>query len=134
MYHKSLLAGIDHDLAGQFYPSPNYRQIQTRINRLVNCYITEKQLNDRLQDLPIQFENPQPRAWKAIDWQAIDCVQIISVEPTIFLSILAGTIDTEAPIRGYTQTNRQYLEKMYPKMAHFVGGKVIQSGPIQIPV
>ena len=128
MHPKSLLDGINHDLAGQVYQSPNHRQIQTRINCLVDCYITDKQLNDRLQDLPIQFENPQPRLWKPIDWQAIDRDQIIGVELAVFLSILAGTIDTEAPIRGYTQTSRQYLDKMYPQMAHFVGGKVNQAG------
>ena len=64
MHHQSPLDGMDYDLAGQFYPSPNYHQIQTRINRLVDCDITDKQLSDRLQELPIQFENPQPRPWK----------------------------------------------------------------------
>jgi hypothetical protein len=33
-------------------------------------------------------------------------------------------MDTEAPIRGYTQTSRQYLAKLHPQLAHFVGGTV----------
>ena len=72
MHLKSPFDGMDYDLAGQFYSSPNYHQIQTRINRLVDGYITDKQLSDRLQDLPIQFENPQPRPWKPqiLNWPA----------------------------------------------------------------
>lgn len=104
MHHKFPFDEPDYDLAGQFYQSPNYRQIQARINYLVDRYITDKPLSERLQDLPLQFENPQPRPWKPIDWQTIHRDQIIGVEPVVFLSILAGTIDTEAPIRGYTQT------------------------------
>ena len=33
-------------------------------------------------------------------------------------------MDTEAPIRGYTQTSRQYLEPIHPDMAKFVGGEI----------
>ncbi|MCG8364804.1 MAG: hypothetical protein MJA27_15930 [Pseudanabaenales cyanobacterium] len=104
MHHKFPFDEPDYDLASQFYQSPNYRQIQARINCLVDRYITDKPLSERLQDLPLQFENLQPRPWKPIDWQTIHRDQIIGVEPVVFLSILAGTIDTEAPIRGYTQT------------------------------
>ncbi|MDJ0702903.1 MAG: ferritin-like domain-containing protein [Leptolyngbyaceae cyanobacterium MO_188.B28] len=130
MHHKFPSDGTEYDLAGQFYASPNYHQIQSRINCLVDIYIADKKLSDRLQDLPGQFENPQPRPWKPIDWRAVQADQIVGVDPAVFVSILAGTIDTEAPIRGYTQTSRQYLEKLYPKMARFVGGVVNEQGSI----
>ena len=110
------------DLAGQIYLAPNYFQSQCRIKSLVNQYVSEEKLNNRLQDLPIQFENPQPRAWKSINWQKINQNQIIGINPDVFLSIIIGAMDTEAPIRGYTQTSRQYLEKLHPQLARFVGG------------
>lgn len=110
------------DLAGQIYLKPNYLQTQRRIKSLVNHYVSEEKLNNRLQDLPIQFENPQPRPWKSINWQNINQNQIIGINPEVFLSIIVGAIDTEAPIRGYTQTSRQYLEKLHPQLARFVGG------------
>jgi hypothetical protein len=40
----------------------------------------------------------------------------------IFLSIIKGALDTEAPIKDYTQTSRQYLEPIHPSMARLVGG------------
>jgi hypothetical protein len=66
------------------------------------------------------------RIWKPIDWYAINQEQILGCDREVFLSILIGTINTEAPIRGYTQTSRQYLEKIHPQMARFVGGIVAE--------
>ncbi|MCC5640049.1 ferritin-like domain-containing protein [Nostoc sp. CHAB 5844] len=117
--------------AAQSCSSLNYWQIQRRIHSLIdNCLAAEK-LHERLQDLPMQFTNPQPRPWKLIDWQAINRNQIIGIAPEVFLSILIGAMDTEAPIRGYTQTSRQYLEKLHPQMARFVGGTVDEGGELQ---
>ncbi|KJH72927.1 ferritin family protein [Aliterella atlantica] len=110
------------DLAGQNYQYPNYKQIQERIKFLVKHYLAKEELGDRLQDLPIQFDNPQPRPWQAIDWQSIQLKQIIGINPEVFLAIILGSIDTEAPIRGYTQTSRQYLNTLHPQLARFVGG------------
>ncbi|ACC80605.1 hypothetical protein [Nostoc punctiforme] len=124
------LSPITEDLAGQSYPSPHYLQTQRRIRSLIDRYIAVEQLHDRLQDLPIQFANPQPRAWKPIDWQTINRNQIIGLDTEVFLSILIGAMDTEAPIRGYTQTSRQYLEKLHPQMARFVGGTVREDGEL----
>ncbi len=97
-------------------------QTQRRIRSLIDKYIAVEKLHERLQDLPIQFVNPQRRPWKPIDWQAINRNQIIGLDAEVFLSILIGAMNTEAPIRGYTQTSRQYLEKLHPQMARFVGG------------
>ena len=47
-----------------------------------------------------------------------------------FFSIIKGALDTEAPIRGYTQTSRQYLEAIHPAMARFVGGVVGKEGKL----
>ncbi|MEA5565608.1 ferritin-like domain-containing protein [Anabaena sp. UHCC 0399] len=125
------LSPLTADLAGQSYTSPDYWQTQRRINSLIDNYLAVEQLHDRLQDLPIQFANPQPRPWKPIDWQTINRDQIIGIEPEVFISILIGAMDTEAPIRGYTQTSRQYLEKLHPQMARFVGGTVREDGELQ---
>jgi len=121
---------LTEDLAGQSCPSPHYLQTQRRIRSLIDKYIAVEQLHDRLQDLPIQFANPQPRPWKLIDWQTINRNQIIGLDAEVFLSILIGAMDTEAPIRGYTQTSRQYLEKLHPQMARFVGGTVGKDGEL----
>ncbi|BAZ00573.1 hypothetical protein NIES37_45680 [Tolypothrix tenuis PCC 7101] len=121
---------IETSAAQSFYRL-NYWQIQHRINSLINNYLAAEKLHERLQDLPLQFPNPQPRPWKPIDWQAINRNQIIGINPEIFLSILIGAMDTEAPIRGYTQTSRKYLEKLHPQMARFVGGTVGEGGELQ---
>ncbi|MDZ8025726.1 MAG: ferritin-like domain-containing protein [Nostoc sp. DedQUE11] len=118
------LSPLAEDSAPQNYSCPHYFQTQQCIRLLIDRYVAAEKLHERLQDLPIQFANPQPRPWKLIDWQTINRNQIIGIEPEVFLSILIGAMDTEAPIRGYTQTSRQYLEKLHPQMAHFVGGTV----------
>lgn len=119
---------MSQDLAGFVYTRPNYFQIQHRIGSLADNYLSIEKLCDRLQDLPIQFENPQPRPWKYINWEAISPNQIIGLEKEVFLSILKGAMDTEAPIRAYTQTSRQYLENLHPQLARFVGGTVDEMG------
>jgi hypothetical protein len=101
------------------------------INELINFYLHQTHLTDRLEDLPQQFKHPQPRKWTLIDWQSIHPNQIIGIEPQLFLKIIKGSIDTEAPIRGYTQTSRQYLDFIHPEMAKFVGGTVDESGNLQ---
>ncbi|OCQ90424.1 hypothetical protein BCD64_27495 [Nostoc sp. MBR 210] len=119
------------DLPGKSYTVPNYWQIQQRLCSLIDNYVADKQLQERLEDLPKQFTHPQPRPWKPIDWQAINHSQIIGIKPDVFLSVLIGAMDTEAPIRGYTQTSRQYLEKLHPQMGQFVGGTVNEAGELQ---
>lgn len=103
-------------------------QTQQRITSLLAQHLCIDHLNDRLQDLPQQFQRPQPRPWKRVDWSAIAPDQIIGMPPSVFAAILKGAIDTEAPIRGYTQTSRQYLEHLHPPMARFVGGTIAADG------
>ncbi|AUT00085.1 hypothetical protein CLI64_06660 [Nostoc sp. CENA543] len=122
---------LAEDLAGQSYTSPSYWQIQQRLRSLIDNYVATEKLQERLEDLPTQFTNHQARPWKHIDWQAINRNQIIGVDPEVFLSILIGALDTEAPIRGYTQTSRQYLEQLHPQMARVVGGTVGEDGELQ---
>lgn len=112
------------DLAGEVCFNPNFWQTKTRIHNLLDTYLTQDILCDRLEDLPEQFLNPQPRPWRTIQWQNISQEQILGIEFKTFLSIIKGTLDTEAPIRGYTQTSRQYLASIHPAMARFVGGVV----------
>ena len=118
------------DLAGEVCFCPNFWQTKTRINYLIDEYLSTKELCDRLEDLPKQFQDPQPRKWSSINWQDINPEQVIGIELDIFLSIIKGALDTEAPIRGYTQTSRQYLEPIHPSMARFVGGTVSTEGDI----
>ena len=114
------------DLAGDVCFNPSFWQTKTRIHHLVDTYLTTDLLCNRLEDLPEQFLNPQPRPWQTIRWQSINSAQIIGIDLEVFLKIIKGALDTEAPIRGYTQTSRQYLQSIHPAMARFVGGTVAQ--------
>ena len=118
---------LEMDLAGQIYTCPNYWQLQQRIQFLIDTYLAVDKLGDRLEDLPIQFAHPQPRTWKPIDWQNIHQNQIIGINLEVFLSLVIGAMDTEAPIRGYSQTSRQYLVNLHPQLARFVGG-IVENG------
>jgi hypothetical protein len=121
------------DLTGEHQSHLNYFQIQRQLNFLVNRHLSLDHLDDRLRDLPVQFENPQPRPWKPMHWQDIDCQQVVGIDLEVFLAILVGAIDTEAPIRQYTQTSRQYLEKLHPQLARFVGGVVAEDHSLLEP-
>jgi hypothetical protein len=105
--------------------------VRIAITELINIYLDRTQLDNLLQELPRQFEQPQPRKWSRIDWQSINNEQIIDIEPQLFLAILKGSIDTEAPIRDYTQTSRQYLDAVHPQMATYVGGTLDENGNTQ---
>jgi hypothetical protein len=101
------------------------------IHELISNYFNSSYLNDRLQELPQQFVRPQPRRWARIEWHRIDSTLITGIDTSLFLAILKGAIDTEAPIRDYTHTSRQYLDAVHPLMAEFVGGKVDDLGSTQ---
>ena len=121
---------LSKDLAGEICFKPNFFQTRARINFLTDRYLSIEKLRDRLEDLPGQWHNPQPRPWQNINWQNINSEQILGINLSLFLSILAGAADTEAPIRGYTQTSRKYLAKIHPAMAKFVGGLVTENDTI----
>ncbi|MBW4473169.1 MAG: ferritin-like domain-containing protein [Stenomitos rutilans HA7619-LM2] len=112
---------------------PNYFQLQRQLRSLIDHYLSTEHLYDRLQELPIQFANPQPRPWQSINWHAIERQQIVGIDPDVFLAILVGAIETEAPIRQYTQTSRQYLEALHPQLARFVGGTIAADGSLLEP-
>jgi len=118
------------DLAGEVCFRPNFWQTKGRINYLIDQYLSYEELCDRLEDLPQQFREPQPRPWSTINWQDINPEQVIGLELDIFLSIIKGALDTEAPIKEYTQTSKQYLDKIHSNMAKFVGGEVASDGKI----
>lgn len=123
-----LPASSQTDLAGAWCPALTPIQIQRRIAALTRCYVTVEHLRERLEDLPCQLRSPQPRSWSPMLWAAIAPDQVIGMRVETFCQILAGTINTEAPIHGYTQASRQYLEQHYPPMARFVGGTVDGDG------
>jgi hypothetical protein len=121
------------ELRGKLHRLQNYLQTFSSISFLVGNYLAESKLQERLTDLPIQFENPQPRPWGFIDWQAIDRNQIVGVAPEVFLSVIVGSMEVEAPIRGYATVSFRYLEKIHPKMARFVGGTFADDGSLIEP-
>jgi hypothetical protein len=132
MIHTLSLASTE-DLAGDCSPKLTCWQLQRRIDRLIDRYLFFDHLDDRLRDLPIQFVQPQPRPWKSIDWHDINAEQLVGIDLAVFLAVLRGAIDTEAPIRQYTQTSRQYLETLHPQLARFVGGVVDEKGTLLEP-
>lgn len=108
--------------------APSWRATGDRIRALVDHYLPLDHLRDRLEDLPHQFTQPRLRPWQPLPWAAVHRDQLVGIDCDTFCRILAGAIDTEAPIRGYTQSSRQYLAHHYPAMAQFVGGHVDSTG------
>ena len=118
------------DLAGRLHLHPHYIQTRTRINLLVERFLALGILHARLRDLPAQFRDPQPRPWESIDWQEINQNQIVGVSPEVFLLVIAGAMEIEAPIRDYSKESWGYLEKVHPQLARFMGGTFGESGSI----
>lgn len=110
------------DLAGNQYYQPSYLRTRTRVNSLVGRYLSLENLSERLSDLPAQFESPHQRPWEPIQWQAISPSQIVGVDPNLFLSVVAGAAEIEAPIRAYAKESWDYLHLSHPPMARFMGG------------
>lgn len=130
MSHATALTRLNSDLAGEFDTYRNRLQILKRIRTLTHRYVSQAVLRDRLEDLPRQFEQPTVRPWSAIAWHRVSPNQLVGIDPQTFGSILLGAINTEAPIRDYTQSSRQYLTMLYPAMARFVGGEVNATGKL----
>ncbi len=76
------------DLAGEVCFRPNFWQTKERINYLIDEYLSTDKLCDCLEDLPKQFQDPQPRKRSTINWQDINPEQVIGIELDIFLSII----------------------------------------------
>ncbi len=104
-----------------------------RLHQAIADHLSLDQLNHSLAALPAQFDQPAARPWRKIDWRSIDTSQIQGIEVEVFLAILQGSMDTEAPIRGYTQVSRQYLAQLYPPMATYVGGVINDQGRLIEP-
>ncbi|MEL7084576.1 MAG: ferritin-like domain-containing protein [Cyanobacteria bacterium P01_G01_bin.4] len=100
----------------------------THIRYLICQYLSFDTLDGLVQELPEQFEEPQVRHWRFIDWDAIAPEQVHGFDLEVYLNVIAGAVETEIPIRGYSQTSRQYLERLHPNMARFVGGTTDMDG------
>ncbi len=112
----------DFDLAGPVSHNPSYWHIRDRLNHLIGQYLAPEILNHNLIDLPQQFTHPKPRPWGAIDWKAISPDQIIGIDPQLFFSVVAASVEIEAPIRAYSLISRQYLGEIHPAITHFLSG------------
>ena len=93
------------DLAREVCFNPNFFETRTRINYLIDDYLNFDKLCDRLKNLPIQWQNPQPRQWQKNNWQNIKPEEIIGIQLEVFLSIIKGALDTEAPIHSQLHSN-----------------------------
>jgi hypothetical protein len=124
------LETLEEDLAGRLCPEPHCLQTRSRIDLLINRYLSLANLSDRLTDLPMQFANPQPRTWQAIYWQDINPSQIVGLRVEVFLAVLIGAMTVESPIRGYSQVSWQYLSRFHAPMASFVGGQFAEDGSL----
>jgi hypothetical protein len=116
------------DSAKSVHHSPSYLQTRARINALINRYLTVELLSDRLSDLPSQFTMPHPRPWEPLNWKAIAPHQIINIDPKLFLKVLASAAEIEAPIRAYSEESWNYLQRLHPQMAAFMGGEYAPDG------
>jgi hypothetical protein len=103
-------------------PNPQFWQMPSRIYALIDHFLAFDHLCDRLEDLPRQFVNPQPRPWAAIAWHSVDATQVAGLPLSVFLSAIAGAVTVETPIRGYASVSWQYLVQLHPPMSKFVGG------------
>lgn len=118
------------DLAGYCSEQPHYLQIRARMNTLIDRYLSLDILSQRLTDLPTQFAQPHMRKWESIDWKSISPSQIIGVDPELFIMLIAGATEIEAPIREYSQESWNYLQSIHPEMAYFIGGAQNPDGSI----
>lgn len=116
------------DLAVSPYFRPHYLQTRFQINRLIDYYLSIDNLSNNLSDLPTQFEQPHQRPWERINWKAIDSSQIVDIDPELFLLVIAGATEIEAPIRAYAKENWDYLRRVHPQMAYFMGGAFDANG------
>jgi hypothetical protein len=121
---------LTSDLAGLCPVDPNYLQIRARMNRLVERYLSLDILSHRLSDLPTQFTQPHTRIWEPIDWKGIAREQIIGVDPDLFVMLVAGATEIEAPIREYSQESWSYMQSIHPQMAYFLGGEQAPDGSV----
>ncbi|UBF25147.1 hypothetical protein K9N68_26480 [Kovacikia minuta CCNUW1] len=116
------------DLAGSLSVQPHYFDTRARINCLIDRYLSIETLSDRLSDLPSQFTNPHQRHWEPIHWKEIDRSQIVGIDPELFLKVIAGATEIEAPIRAYSRESWEYLQAVHPQMAYFMGGDYAEDG------
>lgn len=127
---QSLTLSEAFDLAGYCQAMPDYWQTRSRLNYLVERYLSLDILSDRLLDFPTQFVQPHPRHWQPIHWRNIHRQQIIGVEPRLFLGVILSAAEIEAPIRDYSGESRRYLQQVCPQLARFIAGTSSGNGRI----
>jgi hypothetical protein len=120
------------DLAGHGSTHPTYFDTRARINRLIERYLSDEILSDRLSDLPSQFSQPHQRPWEKISWSAVTLEQIVGMDRHLFVQLIAGAAEIEAPIRSYSQESWDYLQALHPEMAQFVGGRYGDQGELVV--
>ncbi len=112
--------------------SKTYLTNRSRINHLIDEYLSVERLSDHLNDLSTQFTHPHQRPWGPVHWQEMDQTQIVGIDPEVFLELLAGAAEVESPIRSYSRESWDYLQHFHPKMATFLGGTYGPDQSIQV--
>lgn len=100
------------------------------MNWLIDRYMSIDILSHRLSDLPTPFTQPHTRFWEPIDWKGISRDQIVGVDPDLFIMLVAGATEIEAPIREYSQESWNYMKSIHPQMAYFMGGEQRPDGSL----
>ncbi len=122
------------DLAGQVQTQATYLSTRARINHLIDRFLAIDILSDRLSDLPSQFTNPHQRPWDSIDWKQVNADLVIGVDLQLFIQVVGGAAEIEAPVRDYAQESWGYLHTFHPQMASFFYGETHESKGVQIGV
>jgi hypothetical protein len=111
------------DLAGQMQTQATYLSTRSRINHLIDRFLAIDILSDRLSDLPSQFTNPHQRPWDSIDWKQVNADLVIGVDLQLFIQVVGGAAEIEAPVRDYAQESWGYLHAFHLQMASFFYGE-----------
>ena len=116
------------DLAGPVPVQATYLSTRARINHLIEQFVTVDILSDHLSDLPSQFVSPHQRPWDTIDWKQISADCIVGIDPQLFIQVVGGAAEIEAPIRAYALESWSYLHSLHPQMASFFYGEQDSDG------
>jgi hypothetical protein len=122
------------DLAGQVQTQSTYLTTRARINHLIDRFLAIEILSDRLSDLPSQFTNPHQRPWDSIDWKLVNAELVIGVDLQLFIQVVGGAAEIEAPVRDYAQESWGYLHAFHPQMASFFYGDSNEKEGVRIGI
>ena len=102
------------DLAGQVQTQATYLSTRARINHLIDRFLAIDIMSERLSDLPSQFTNPHQRPWDSIDWKQVNANLVIGVDLQLFIQVVGGAAEIEAPGKGLRSGKLGILAQLPP--------------------